>query len=372
MEIRQAVTAERRRGGFALLVSLVAIVGLTALATGGYLLASSERRVASNHHAGVEAFYLADAGLNDYLAGQSGTPPAGPVTYGPYAYPGGAASVTVTRVSTTGGSADPGVYRITSEGRYDPNGVGDPVSRTVSTVALLDRFVVPPVTAAYAAGGGMRKTGGSGAIDGSDGCGREAARAGVRVPVGGYRQAGGGEVVSGDPPVEESPLPLDLDGDGSTADETAWWNGMLDGTGIQRDYVVGGPAGGWPDTDGDGMPVVFVDRDDVRLGSEASGRGILVVRGDVTLAGGFAWDGIVLVGGSLTDDGAGRVEGAVVTGLNGLRGEAVARDDLADETGVGVGPEGSGTFRFHSCNVSEALDASAMLVELPGTWHERI
>ena len=71
MHPSRAETGSGRQGGFALLVSLIAIVGLTALATGGFLLANSERRVSSNHHDVVEAFYLANAGLNDYLGNQT-------------------------------------------------------------------------------------------------------------------------------------------------------------------------------------------------------------------------------------------------------------------------------------------------------------
>ena len=369
MGSRQAADTGRGEGGFALLVSLVAIVGLTALATGGFLLASSERRVSSNHHAAVEAFYLADAGLNDYLANQSGTPPDGPVTYGPYGYPDGAASVSVARVATTGGTGDPGVYRVTSRGSYDPEGTGNPVRRTVSALALLDRRVVPPIPAAYTSAGGVGKDGGSGEIDGDDACGEETARAGVRVPLDGYRQVGDGDLVDGEPPVEETPRPLDLDGDGSTVDEAEWWAGMLDGTGIEHDYVIEGADASWPEIAAGEMPVTFVDRERTSLGSGASGRGILILRGDAVLGGGFEWDGIVLVGGSLTDDGSGGIEGAVMTGLNELQGESVAEDDLgADRDAV----EGATTFLYHSCYVNEALDGSALLAELPGTWHERI
>lgn len=362
--------ARRGQGGFALLVSLIAIVGLTALATGGFLLASSERQVSSNHQAVVEAFYLANAGLNDYLGTQSGEPPAGPTTYGPFVYEDGSATVTVTRVSTTGDPGDPGLYQITSEGRFDPTGAGNPVIRAVNALALLDPTTVPDFDAAVTSGAGVRKRGDSGEIDGRDACGLESARAGLRVPEEGYEQNGSGEVVFGDPPVEEIADPLDFDGDGSTDDEERWWNGMLDGTGVDHDYVV--EDGDFPDTGGEGMPVTYVDRDDVSLGPEASGQGLLIVRGGAELLGGFDWDGIILVGGSITDDGVGEVEGAVITGLNRLRGETVGADDLEDDTGGDDGLEGTRSFQFHSCYVEQVQRASALLAQVPGTWHERM
>lgn len=362
------------QGGFALLVSLIAIVGLTALATGGFLLANSERRVSSNHHAVVEAFYLANAGLNDYLGNQSGEPPTGPTTYGPYSYPGGSASVTVTRVSTTGGATDPGLYRITSEGRYDPNGTGNPVTRTVSTVTLADYSVLPKPPGAITSGGGVQKQGTSGEINGNDECGVESAVSGVRVPVDGYEQSGGeeGDVVFGDPPVEETTEPLDFDGDGTTDDEAEWWQGVLDGSNIQHDHVVE-DGDGFPDTSGEDMPVTYVDQDSYSVGRNESGQGLLIVRGNVNFGGGFDWDGIILVGGTVTDNGIGEINGGVMTGLNSLIDPNWSgTDDLDNDTNDDDTLDGTKKFLFHSCNVEDVMKSTAVLAELPGTWHERL
>ena len=369
----------REEGGFALLVSLIAIVGLTALATGGFLLANSERQVSSNHQAVVEAFYLANAGLNDYLASQTGAPPAGPTTYGPYSYEGGSASVRVMRVSTaedpgrtTGAAGDPGLYLVTSEGRYDPNGTGDAVTRTVSSVTIIDPSTVPDFNAAITSGGGIQKQGSSGEINGNDECGQESARAGVRVPVDGYDQSGSGTVVYGDPPVEEVEDPLDFDGDGGTVDEEEWWNGVLDGREVEHDYVVKS-GDDFPNTSGSGaMPVTYVDQDNVSLGDTESGQGLLIVRGNVNFLGGFDWNGIILVGGSVTDNGIGEIEGAVMTGLNRLKGEYVGQDDLDNDTNDDDTLNGTKKFLFHSCYVEQVQQANAVLAELPGTWHERI
>ena len=130
---------------------------------------------------------------------------------------------------------------------------------------------------------------------------------------------------------------------------------------------------GFPDThEGSDMPVTYVDQESIRLGSGESGQGLLIVRGNVNFLGGFEWDGIVLVGGSVTDNGVGEIEGAVMTGLNRLRDMAVGEDDLDNDTSDDDTLNGTKKFLFHSCNVKQVQNATAVLAELPGTWHERI
>lgn len=357
-------TGENRQGGFALLVSLIAIVGLTALATGGFLLANSERRVSTNHHDVVEAFYLANAGLNDYLANQKGTPPPGPTAYGPYGYAAGSASVTVRQVSTAGGAGDAPIYVVESEGRYDPNDTGDPVTRTVRTVSLLDLAVLPTPPAAITSGGGARKNGASGLISGQDECGVDGDRPAIRVPEDEGFEGKDDALEGSDPPVDSVADPFDFIPDGES-----WWNGLRDGTTVPHDYTVDSDNNSFPDLEGESdMPVTYIDQDSYELGKNESGKGLLIVRGNATLKGNFEWDGMILVGGSLTDNGQGQVRGGVMTGLNVLRGEDVSADDLADTDRL----DGTKKYLFNSCIVDQVQSSSAILAELPGTWHERI
>lgn len=354
----------RRQGGFALLVSLLAIVGLTALATGGFFLADSERETASNHHAAVEAYHLADAGLHQHLGTLVGPPGVGTTTYD-YPDAGGDALVEAERIGTT--RDDREVYRVISTGRYRPDGPGRTIVRRVGTVAVLDASVIPDPPSAVASGGGIKQNGSSGTISGVDECGVTAPRAGVRVPTEpGYIQSGGEEVLEGDPPADSVSEPFDFIESGDR-----WWQGMLDGTAVLHDYTVSSDdsSSRWPDFSGiGGMPVVYVDDDSIELGDVQDGRGLLIVRGDATFEGDFDWDGVVLVGGSITGQGHGRIEGAVMTGLNALIGDGVSRDGLGDVDEI----EGRTRYLFDSCIVDQVRDATASLAPVASTWHEDV
>lgn len=359
-------TGHRARGerGFALLVSLIAIVGLTALATGGFFLADSEHKTSTNHHASVEAFHLAEAGLNQYLGSASGSPALGWHT--PYEYPDvdGEAAVLVERVGTT--RDDQALYQVTSEGRFHPD-APNPVTRRVGVVTVLNANSIPDPEASVTSGGGITKNGNSGLISGYDNCNSASDRAGVRVPTDpGYD--GKEDPVEGDPPVEEVSSPFDFLEPG--AEE--WWDGMLDGTTVPHDYTLGSDSESshWPDFDelpDDEMPVTYVDRNNVDLGDNQDGRGLLIVRGDATLQGSFDWDGMIIVGGSITDNGQGQIKGAVMTGLNVLKGEDVGQDDLEDVDSL----NGTKKYLFDSCIVQEVQNATATLSSVASTWHEQ-
>ena len=62
---RQSIVRNER--GAALMIVLVALVGLTALAAAGMVLTETELRASQNQEAGTNAFYVADAGLQQYL-----------------------------------------------------------------------------------------------------------------------------------------------------------------------------------------------------------------------------------------------------------------------------------------------------------------
>lgn len=355
--------AARSDGGFALLVSLIAIVGFTALATGGFIMSNAERRTSTNHHATIEAFYLADAGLNDFLASHKGTPPDDHTTYPAYSYSGGEAIVSTMRVGSTGDDGAPGVYMVQSEGRYDPNDTGDPVTRTVQTLALLDLSLLPKPNGAVMSGGGMMKNGSAGTISGGDACGVKDTLAGVVVPEDpGFDMSGSNDsTVIGDPPVDSVADPY-------SGYEDGWWKEMTDGTRIPHDHVIqSGDA--WPTYQDGEMPVTYVNEDSYTLGDNESGSGLLIIDGNVTLKGGFQWDGMILAGGTLTDNGTGQVEGAVMTGLDVTEGGTVGQDDL-DNTDDGDTMNGQKKYLYHSCFLDQVSKQNAALVQLPGVWQE--
>lgn len=363
---------EGPQDGFALLVSLIAIVGLTALATGGFFLANSERKTSSNHHATVEAFYLANAGLSEFVGNWKGTPPRGTATMGTYDYADGQAVVTTTFMGYKDDDTDAPMYRVASRGAYDPNDTGDPVERTVGKIAVLNKNQIKTPPAPLTSGPGVRKNGSSGKLSGVDECGQQSDRPGVIVPEDGWDFNGNEEqeddLIDGNPDGEavEADDPF---GPEITAD---WWQSMIDGTGILHDHVVGGDSGNdFPDLSDADMPVTYVDEDGYTMGSGESGEGLLIVRGDVTLKGGFDWDGIILAGGALTDNGVGQIEGGMVTGLNILMGDDVGDDDLED-TDDDDTLNGTKKFLFHSCFIDQLKSKNAVMLELSGTWHETI
>ncbi len=352
-------TSERARsgeGGFALIAALLALVGLTALATAGFLVSSSDHRVAQNQRATITAFYAADAALWTYLATQRGTPGVAS-----YSLAGGTANVSALPLNEPAAAGTDRLYLVRAHGTHLPPEGGRSV-RTVGTVALTTPFEME-VPGALASGVGITKNGDSGELNGNDEAdasecpvGGQPAKPGVAVPPGGYEQSGGDPVPEGDPPIhEEDPQTL-LESTGLD------WEGILDGSVLTPDFHI--PPDAWPDfssVSSDDWPVTFVDKDWHDVGPTDDGRGILIVRGDLMMNGNFRWDGIILVGGAIVSDGNQTVRGGAVTGLNLLLGETPNETDLGN---------GTKTFRYHSCNVYEALSALNSLSAQPGSWFE--
>lgn len=350
--------------GFALLVSLIAIVGLTALATGGFFLANAERQMSTNHHAAVEAFHLANAGLSNFMGTVSGDPAAASPRSYSYTGDGGWADVTASFVGTARG--DERLFLIESVGSYDPNGSGNAVTRRVAKIAVLNENIIPTPPAPLTSGGGITKNGSSGLISGIDQCGNDADRSAVRVPTDpGYSQSGGGDVLEGADPLADSVSnPFDF-----IPDAENWWQGMLDGTTVPHDHTLQSDdsSSNWPEFGETEMPVTYVDKNSINLGDEQDGRGLLIVKGDVSFGGNFDWDGIIVAGGTITDNGTGQIQGAVMSGLNTLFGEDVAQDDLENIDDL----NGTKKYLFDSCIIDQLQNSLATVAGIGGTWEER-
>lgn len=345
---RPARRGASEQAGFALLVALLALVGVSALAAGGFFLANSERSAASNYRTSVDAFYLAQMGLSDYVGGQSGVPSEGTTSY---TYTAGEADVTVTEVGST--SNDGRLFRVSSEGRADDGGA----LRRLELVVMSDPQTIPTPPGGLVSGAGVNKSGASGSISGEDACGQAGSVAGVRAP----SYSGHENPLSGDPPKEITNDPF-----GGFVGQ-AWWDGMRNGDLVQHEYVVTS-ASDWPDFSSlpsDAWPVIYVDDASIELGNGESGRGLIITQGNATLKGSFEWDGGLLVGGSITDNGTGYLNGVIVTGLNRLLGESVTEDDLQDSD-----LQGTKSYQYDSCNLGTLNEKISRLVEVSGTWRE--
>lgn len=349
--------------GFALVVVLLALVGLTAMAVGGWFMSSSDYQATRAQRTSVKALYVADAGLEQFLAEHQGPVPTSPVTFD---YPDGTAEVTMDTLRVLNPLQS--VWRVRSVGTH-PLPKGGTARRTVQRIAVLngETFKFP---SAFSSATGVTKNGNAGTITGFD----QATSA--DCPQGGNEDTNG---------IATGPAPYDYDqsgGGGSIVPEgvkdtaqftsqTALleatgvdWEAMVAGELLQFDYTV--PPDAWPNFSSlpaDEWPVVYIDNpgSEFTVGPGHSGRGTLIVRGDLKMDGSFNWKGPIMVGGALTTDGFQTVEGGITSGFNLLLGEAV------DESSIG---NGSKSIKFHSCNNHKAMEHTATFVRDPGTWSE--
>lgn len=352
-------------GGFALLFGLVALVALTALATGGIYVASSDFQSTTAFEEGHRAFYAADAGLQEFI-GTHGADPPSTVRYD--FGNGEKATVTAVRVRR-----DPDVYRIESTGVVVVN--GDTVAtRTVGKAAKVYMGPFPEPSAALFAPNGVEKNGDQGVVSGYDQfdpdnpgqCpdGQVEDKDGVVVSdSAGYTQDGDSLVAEGSP---NDTLSRDLQ---TMLDEMDTnWKDVISGDSLNPDVTVDpNSMASWPDFDtipAGTWPVIYATGKDktLDLDKNHSGQGLLVTRGDLQFSGDFSWKGMVAVGGELTASKGGQtVDGAFLTGLNRLLGE--------DPGGVTY-LNGEKYFRYHSCYVYQSRRASSMLKPVPGSWYQ--
>ena len=358
-------SAVPEEAGYALLVALLAIIGLTALATGGFILSDAERATSGAYGTSVDAFYVAETGLHQYLATWSGVP-GSPQTYG---FPDGTATVSASRMAETATDGQ-SVYRVSSVGRVDVPG-GGRADREVSVQAVLDPFMSTS-PGAMVSGTGVEKNGSSGSINGNDACGG-ADQAGLYVPPDGADDVDE-SITSGDPDVQEDSDPFH---------ELEWdWRDVIEEREMNFTHVTHGTSPGsgtWPDYDNlpsDEYPVIYADQypndytqqqdqQTFTVDGNDDGRGTLIVRGNLDMNGSFEWDGMILVGGRLISDGNQTITGTLITGLN----ETLDPSETTAEGNIDLG-NGTFTIQYDSCEVQKAGQAGATLVAKDHTWSE--
>ncbi|MEJ2371195.1 MAG: hypothetical protein P8Y07_10155 [Gemmatimonadales bacterium] len=342
---------DRSEAGFALLTVLLVLIGVTAVASAGFILSDSDYRASQNHRSSVHAFLAANAGLYEYVGDQKT-----PDTKRTYAYATGDADVGPRQLLDLGDGRV--LYRIASRATYDaPEGGTATYSVSTTAIHAISSF---EVTAPIVSLTTLHKNGGSGRIDGEDAAsdgdcdGAKAAEiAGVAVQDSGYDQSGGSSVPEGSPDILEDDIPglIDLIG--------LDWQAVLDGDLVRPDYTV--PPDSWPSIGADEWPVIHVTGD-ISVDPGNSGQGTLIVEGGLTMNGGFDWDGIILVGDNFISNGNNEVMGTLMAGLNVMLGQTPPDSDLGN---------GVKTFRYHSCNIKWAMESAfGGLHEVPGTWTE--
>lgn len=351
--------------GAALMIVLIVLVGLTVLGAAGLTMTTVEIRHSENVQASTEAFYAADAGLQQYMGSNANGSSSDTFTVG-----SSIVIVTPTLVSNLLGGQP--MYRLRSVATHTA-GAGVSTSRAVSALGIYVTFTGTPVTvtAALASGSGLHKNGNAGTISGYDNAdasdpfcpeGPGGDVAGVAVPPNGYDQNGNNPVPEGNPDIDDS-----QDGEDLLEGTGIDWEDMIQNP--NADYTV--PPDDWPDfdeLDDDDWPVIFVEGD-VSLEADMDGRGTIIITGDVTLNGNFEWQGLLLIGGNMTSNGYNQIEGAAIMGLNILLGESVEESDIGN---------GNKLFQYNSCYVKRASEqiggasSNNGLALVPGSWAEEI
>ncbi len=353
------------RRGFALPMVVMLAAVLTAALAAAFTLSTTERRTHTNDQAQIQAFSVAQDGLETFLKGA--------VAYG---FSVDAASLAETEVKTADGMAyvsaerirpvigtAPSVWLIKSRGQAAASQVpGAPVAeRTVAQIG----FWTPgelDVLAGWTSLSGLHKTGSSGDLSGIDACpaangGGKAAVGGVAVPTGLYTQSGGTSPLQGNPPLRELGTQ-----DQANQKVSVDWQGLVDGA-VNADIKIPGDA--WPSAkfaaDSNYFPTIYIKNPGADFTLPSDGRGLLIIEGNLTMNGSEKWNGVMLIGGKLTSKGNGTVMGAVITGLN----RKLDEPSILDANAVG---NGNKTFRYHSCNVKKAMNKYGALEVFPNAW----
>jgi hypothetical protein len=340
--------------GVALGMVLLVTVVLTLVLAAGFAAMSGERRVVANDETSLDAFTLAQNGLELFLMkrdsfGFNASPPA--VTESTRAtFGGGYVDIVLKRMREDTATNRYG-YAIRAHGvSTDPALSGTPQGeRTVGEYAIWQVGNMT-VLSGWTSLTGLQKNGNSGTLTGDDGCNKVAPVAGVAVPTTpGYIGPPG--PVSGNPPV------MNLGTQQQAVQATKIdWDAIVNKNAIQPDYTIPPTNWGSIDFSANKWPVIKVIGD---FSLPGQGQGTLIVTGELTVSGSNMWDGVILAGGNVTSNGNNTVEGAVVSGLNVQFGQSLPIASIGN---------GTKTYQYNSCNVSKAMAKMAKLVPFTNAW----
>ena len=243
---------DKHEAGFALLTVLFVLIGVTAIASAGFILADSDYRVSQNHRSSVHAFLAANGGLYEYVGDQKK-----PDVKRTYAYTTGDADVGPQQLLDLGDGRS--LYRITSQATYDaPEGGtatherlddGDPRDRRLQRHGPA-RVPHDASTRTAARARSMARTGRTTAT--------ATAPRRPRSPASPCRPAamtrdGGSPVPEGDPDILEDDIA------GLLALIGLDWAGVINGDVVTSDYTI--PSDSWPSIGADEWPVIHATGD---------------------------------------------------------------------------------------------------------------
>jgi len=315
-----------RREGFALAASILAMLIVGAIVTGGFYAAAQEGQVSGSLIRSDEAIYVAETGLLASMAQASAptlsampnntsfTGPTTNVTVGTTVV--GNYRVRVTRVNDA-------LFVFSSSGTVTKGGRYAGATHTIANMTRL-RVAFFDDQAALVVFGNVN-VGGTADVDGTDtfplawagqGCTLDATSAAVVANTGSTVTTSGAGNITG--PVTHQPLTADdfnVFGDLTWNDLVAMREKTVSGT-VGPDPVIG--AGATCNTAvltnwGSSLPAhpcfnyfpIIYAPGDLLISSSSEGQGILLVEGDLDISGGFNFYGIAIVKGEIRMTGTG-------------------------------------------------------------------
>lgn len=361
---------DRRGISLPLVIFLMAMLALAV--TVGFARVSDERRIVSDQRAQLEAFTLAQSGLERYLAEQNENPGAHDTET--YTFGSGTAYVDAFEIRTPSPGQE-GIYLVRSRGvstsafRYDER--TPPAQRTVAQYAAWHQADID-IDAAWTALSGLRSQGNNGSIDGNDDpmCFPAASPVyGVAVP----NELPGSWPHQFPEGFSPAPYPLGLNAIGSPLrsirilgddpDEAAT-QVRINWAAIRYDNVLSNTVP-WPPAGFDDWPTILHVGD---LNLSSPGKGMLIVTGDLTMQTGFEWQGVILVGRRALVTGHPVVRGAIISGLDAkLVGAPHFQAPFYESNS---GDDGSDVIdlRYSSCSIASAMQRHAHLVPIANAW----
>ena len=341
--------ASNRRGAALMTVMLLVLLLMVAIA-GAFTRTTTERRTALDATAQVDAFAMAQSGLDQYLVAHTTVPTTLPDS-ATYTVAGGRAVVTLRQFRA---AVTDTLLLLTSRGEASGDRYSAASSLATRTVSQLLRFASGSINlpGGFTSLSGFDKNGVSGSISGVDACpgSTNPNIPGLAIPNGTFTYSGGNtNWINGTP--DNTPVYVGTPGPTGTAKDVVNvdWAGITSRTSLTPNYYLKttSPASGsWPTSaqmGGINWPTVFVEGD-ATLPSD--GQGILIVTGNLTISGSDQWRGIVLIGGTFTSNGNNQILGGIITGLNVKLGMTVPVTSLGN---------GNKTVQYETCNIAKAL-----------------
>ncbi len=381
MSTTRPAIVDDRRGAVLILVLLFTLLLMVATA-GAFTRVATERRVALDATAQVDAFALAQSGIDRYLIENTSVPTTIPDSAS-YNLPGGTATVTLRWLRRSAAIPADTIMLITSRAEAIGNRYNASAPGATRTVSQMIRFApgLLDVDAGFYSFSGFLKNGNSGSLSGVDRCGMNPDIAGIAVPsVPGdpstAHYSGHTNPINGNP--DNTPVILGTPGPTGTAKDALSfdWKAISQRTGITPDYYqrTVSPTVSWqpsaPPSSGSAWNIIFVEGDYTGK-FPGNGKGLFIVTGNLTMNGNTTWEGIVLVGGHFTSNGNNTVYGATYVGLNAIIPEynppnvALAAFPVPGIQDVGNGTK---TYQYDSCAIKNALEQFGDWNRLGNAW----